>query len=106
MKFYFIAPSVNPETKYFPIKTNNKITGKLAKTAPDNKNPQSIWYWPTIPAKPTGKVFKSSPLTSIDAKRYSVQDIIKQKIATLAIPGEAKGTIILKITTYLDAPSI
>ena len=44
MKFYFIAPSVNPATKYFPIKKNNKITGKLAKTAPDNKNPQSIWY--------------------------------------------------------------
>ena len=76
----FTAPSVKPETKYFPINTNKNITGKLARTAPDNKKPQSIWYWPTIPANPTGKVFKSSPLINIDAKRYSVQDIIKQKI--------------------------
>ena len=76
------------------------MTGKLAKTAPDNKNPQSIWYWPTIPAKPTGKVFKSSPLINIDANKYSVQDIIKQKIDTLAIPGAANGTIILEITIY------
>ena len=82
------------------------MTGKLARTAPDNKKPQSIWYWPTIPAKPTGKVFRSSPLIYIDAKRYSVQEIIKQKIATLAIPGAARGTIILEITIYLDAPSI
>ena len=35
-----------------------------------------------------------------------MNEIIKQKIATLAIPGEAKGIIILDITTYLDAPSI
>ena len=41
-KIYFIAPSVNPETKYLPINRNKIITGKLAKTAPDNKNPQSI----------------------------------------------------------------
>ena len=41
-KIYFIAPSVKPETKYLPIKINNTITGKLAKTAPDNKKPQSI----------------------------------------------------------------
>ena len=41
-KFYFIAPSVKPETKYLPININKIITGKLAKTAPDNKKPQSI----------------------------------------------------------------
>ena len=42
LKFYLTAPSVNPETKYLPINTNNMITGKLAKTAPDSKKPQSI----------------------------------------------------------------
>ena len=82
------------------------MTGKLARTAPDNKKPQSIWYCPTIPANPTGKVFKSSPLIKIEAKRYSVQDIIKQKIDTLAIPGADKGTTILDITIYLEAPSM
>ena len=86
LNHYFTAPSVKPETKYLPINKNNTITGKLAKTAPDNKNPQSIWYWPIIPAKPTGKVFNSSPLINIEANKYSVQDIIKQKIDTLAIP--------------------
>ena len=104
--YYFIAPSVRPDTKYFPIKINSKITGKLANTAPDSKKPQSIWYWPTIEARPTGKVFKLSPLINIEAKRYSVQEIMKQKIETLAMPGAAKGTTILDITTYLDAPSI
>ena len=27
IKFYFIAPSVNPETKYLPININKIITG-------------------------------------------------------------------------------
>ena len=90
-----MAPSVKPETKYLPIKRNKKITGKLANTAPDSKKPQSIWYWPTIEAKPTGKVFKLSVLISIEAKRYSVQEIIKQKIAILAMPGAAKGITII-----------
>ena len=40
--FYFTAPSVKPDIKYLPINTNNTITGKLARTAPDNKKPQSI----------------------------------------------------------------
>ena len=39
---YLTAPSVNPEIKYFPMKIKSIITGKLARTAPDNKNPQSI----------------------------------------------------------------
>tara|TARA_B100000902_G_C26854738_1_gene690025 strand:- start:57 stop:278 length:222 start_codon:yes stop_codon:yes gene_type:complete len=37
---------------------------------------------------------------------YSVHDIIKQKIDTLAIPGKARGKIILKSTVSLEAPSI
>ena len=44
IKYYLIAPSVRPDTKYFPINKKNNITGKLASTAPDNKKPQSIWY--------------------------------------------------------------
>ena len=47
-------------------------------------------------ASPTGNVLRSSPLIMIEANMYSVQEIIKQKIDTLAIPGRAKGNIILK----------
>ena len=88
------------------MKIKSIITGKLARTAPDNKNPQSIWYWPTMAANPTGNVFKSSVLINIEANKYSVQDIIKQKILILAIPGAASGITIFDITINLDAPSI
>jgi len=37
---------------------------------------------------------------------YYDQKIIKQKIDTLAIPGRAKGKIILKRIVILEAPSI
>ena len=58
------------------------------------------------PHNPTGKVFKSSPLIRIDANINSVHEITKQKIAILAMPGAANGSIIENRILNLEAPSI
>ena len=68
-------------------------------------SPHFTYSPPIKPYKPTGKVLRLSLLIITKAYRNSRQLRLKQKIADVAIPGSAKGSIIILKTKKLLAPS-
>src|SRR5262245_40360630 len=59
-----------------------------------------------MPAKPTGIVRRASETISTEAKRYSVQDEMKAKMATLAMPGAISGIRMRRRMVVVGAPSM
>ena len=88
----FTAPSVSPATNQRPTNAKNTTTGRIDSEAPARSRPQSIWYWPMMPERPTGSVRFASEMMSTEANRYSVQLDTKAKIAIAAMPGLSSGT--------------
>ena len=71
------------------MKTSN--IGSTERVAPAISSPQSVLYWPTMPATPTGSVLSFELLMITKGHRKSFQVARKMKTARVARAGFARG---------------
>src|SRR5690625_2632630 len=93
--------------KYLCKNINNMIIGIKLIIDPEANRPHLVPYLHTAKlVSPTFKVSKSFEFTKTNAIIKSFQVVYAEKIATVAIPGQANGSIILKKILISPDPSI
>ena len=94
-----------PAMKYFWKQMKRTISGRLDTVEAAIRSFHLIWYWEFREMIPTVNVFNWSLEIRTEEYIYSFHPLNRTNMATAAIPGTIRGSMMFPKIRKLDAPS-